>query len=297
MPPSKLNVAIFVAFVANLVVGAVSQLGLFGRTNAAISREFQSLATPDGWAFAIWGVIFPLQLAYSVAQLAVPSLREAEEVHVAGPWFVATCLLQASWQLAFCLGKVNTQLALIAMVLVTLVKMTASLRRVAVGRPPSWGRAILFHVPFGVHCGWITAATAVSAGVTVVAAAPSAHALLLAVAAGSLTAVFVPALDKALRADVSFVDTSYSISVAWALAGVASQLAHPLDGAPKADPIKGWCPSFVTSGLCYVAAALSAVVIIATCARALFACLRRPQSLFVEPMASSTMQDALMVKP
>ena len=222
----RLNLFIAAAFAVNFVVAMLSQFGIVGKTNAEVAREYQSLATPAGWAFAIWGVIFPLQLVYSAAQLAVPSLREADEVQVAGPWFVGTCLLQAAWELSFGFEQIYMQLVFIVLVLITLVQMIAALRALAIAKPPTWGRTILFHLPFGIHCGWLTAASAVSANLTVVFVVPSAHAALLAFAVASLTAVFVPAFIKAISARTT-VDATYALTVGWALAGVASQLSAP----------------------------------------------------------------------
>merc|ERR1712113_1331926 len=217
-----------------------------------------SLVTPVGWAFSIWGLIFTLETIYAIAQL-LPALRDADEVKRAGPWFVAACLFQACWSVAFGYEQIYTAQVLILGILQSVAHEKGQ---------PSWLHYLLFSLPLTIHFGWLTAASVVSINLTYVYTAPSAHAALLAIAIGSLVVLLMPALSNPITA-ASGSDAGYALTVAWALAGVATQLASPMPGAPTADPITSWCPPFVSDALATVTAFLSAGIVAVTATRML----------------------------
>ena len=65
---NKLNVANVLAYVVNTFVTFISMTGIFGLTNGEVSAKYQTIITPAGWAFSIWGIIFTGELAFVVAQ-------------------------------------------------------------------------------------------------------------------------------------------------------------------------------------------------------------------------------------
>lgn len=288
---SRLNVLILAAYVTNFGLTFLSQTGAYGKTNAEVSRLYQSLATPAGWAFSIWGLIFSLQTVYAVAQL-LPAYHDAEEVQRAGPWFIGTCLLQAAWSIAF--GKEQIVLAqvLICAILGTLWRVNVELHAIRTASAPKWPQYLLFHLPFAIHFGWLTAATTVGLNLTCVYMAPHGHAFLLSVAILSLVGVVLPACIDPLTGRTG-ADPPYALTIAWALSGIRSQLSHPLTGAPEADPITRWCPQLVTDALASVAAVLAAGIVSIVLTRIAMqhllgrACER--------PGASARMRDALVI--
>lgn len=263
----SLNLAVLLAFIVNTAFTFLSQIAL-PYNNGELSRKYQSLVTPSGWAFAIWGVIFTLEACYAAAQL-LPALRDAEEVKRAGPWFVVACLAQAGWSVAFGYELIYLSLGLILGILLSLAGANAALQTVTSDHASrSWLRYALFVLPLTIHFGWLTAASVVAANLTLVSVLPSAHTTLLAVAVGSLVLLLLPALSNRATAS-SGSDPAYALTVAWALAGVAVQLNSPMQDAPAADPIPSWCPSFVTDALAIVAAALAATIVCVTIVRPL----------------------------
>ena len=48
------------AYLVNLGITYGSLTGAFGATNEELSEKYQSLVTPAGYAFAIWGAIYSL---------------------------------------------------------------------------------------------------------------------------------------------------------------------------------------------------------------------------------------------
>lgn len=269
MPLHLLNVAILGAFVLNVSLTALSITGVYGHTNDELSRKYQSLVTPAGWAFAIWGIIFSSEAVYAVVQL-LPAFRGSAEVQQAGPWFIVACCFQAGWNVAFGSEALILSQVLMLLILASLWRMNVRLLDVATASPapPSWSRYLLCYLPFTVHFGWLTAASLVSTNLTLVAFAPHSHVALLTVAVISLTVLFLPGIVNPATAREGS-DPGYALTTAWALAGVAFQLRSPMAGAPAKDPIPSWCPPLVTEALSIVAAALSAATIAAVAARAL----------------------------
>ena len=56
-------------YVLNVVVTYLSMTGIFGPTNSDLSQKYQTLVTPAGWAFSIWGAIFILEGIFVVVQV------------------------------------------------------------------------------------------------------------------------------------------------------------------------------------------------------------------------------------
>jgi len=294
-----LNAVILASFITNTVLTFLSITGAYGHTNAELSAKYQSLATPAGWAFAVWSVIFTSETVYAVAQ-CLPALRDADEVKRAGPWFSAACLFQGAWSVAFGHELICLSQALILGILLSLWRANAALQAVtrASESPPSWGRYALLHLPLTIHFGWLTAASAVSINLTLVFAMPKAHVALLTTAIATLTAVLLPALSNPATTSSGGSDAGYALTVAWALAGVASQNRAPLDDAPLADPIKGWCPELVTDSLAAVAATLSAVIVASVLVRALSLLVYGRRKASSATAAVALLQpDVLTVKP
>ena len=50
-----------------------------------LQPRYQTIITPASWAFAIWGVIFPAELAFVVVQ-CLPSARDSELVTSGVAW-------------------------------------------------------------------------------------------------------------------------------------------------------------------------------------------------------------------
>ena len=76
------------AYLINLGITYGSLTGAFGKTNEELSEKYQTLITPAGYAFAIWGPIFIWEGAFAVVQL-LPRWRDAAVVQAMTPWWAA----------------------------------------------------------------------------------------------------------------------------------------------------------------------------------------------------------------
>ena len=86
------------AYLVNLGITYGSLTGAFGATNEELSEKYQTLVTPAGYAFAIWGAIFTWEGIFAVAQM-FPSLSTSPVVDTITPWWIfASCFqFQDPW--------------------------------------------------------------------------------------------------------------------------------------------------------------------------------------------------------
>ena len=182
---ATLNVLNLVAYIANvgLVNGVPSLLNL--PDNAEVSAKYQTLVTPAGWAFAIWGLIFLMQAIWSIVQIAVPAARSNPQVlEGVGKKYISVCFFQAAWTFAFGYEQMTLSMAFMLGILYYLYKIYKAQQGVADDQDDdvmdnnasssSNAAYWLFQFPFGLHLGWIVAASLVNANLVLVAYGASA---------------------------------------------------------------------------------------------------------------------------
>src|ERR671921_502086 len=152
---------------AATVVGALFQV-LAGAIVpiAAIAGDTPSLVRPSDYAFAIWGPIFLLCLAYAAYQ-ALPVNRANPLLRRVG-WFLAGAFfLNGLWEVLVPLRQPVLLQAILAGIFACLA--VAYLRLVRSEHSVfSWADRWLVALPLGLLFGWITAANAVSFNDTLV---------------------------------------------------------------------------------------------------------------------------------
>lgn len=155
-----------VAFIGNALVSYL--IGARGvgsaESNEYLSLKYQTLVTPSGFAFAIWGIIFLAQAAFTVAQL-LPNKRGTPIVQEGvNDFYIGACICQIIW--SFCFGHEYITLSFLAMVgiLVMLFKLFKSSEQIEV-QEESTLDYFLFRFPFTVHLGWIIVASLVNLNV------------------------------------------------------------------------------------------------------------------------------------
>merc|ERR1711871_895362 len=139
-PLSILNWANLIGYIVNCTLTYLSIDGIFGATNTLQSAKYQALVTPAGWAFSIWGPIFIWEGIFAVAQmLPCYGLRSSKVIDSISYWWVASCVFQIAWSIAF--GQDSIITALVFM---------------------------LLRGPFCLQLGWIIAASVVNISVVAV---------------------------------------------------------------------------------------------------------------------------------
>lgn len=208
-----------------LATNYASAAGYLGVTNAEISARHPTPATPAGYAFAIWGVVFVLETAGTLYMLHLGSYdadgHKARLVNAVAHAWPASWLAAAAWQLAFARGDDSPAAMWLAAALIaaSCAAMSAGLRNLYTtrarhgGSPAALDYALLF-LPTSINAAWLLVATSVQLLIT---AAPLASAgALEAGAAAAVVAVAAAGLLALLR----FRDFAFGLTIVWALVAI-----------------------------------------------------------------------------
>lgn len=97
----------FLVFFATLGFNYLGASGFFNDMGqAAVSSKYQTLLTPNGFAFSIWGVIYTLvfaTLVYLFIKRKGPAV--AKLIGLVSAPFVVSCLFNMAWIVAFSYEK------------------------------------------------------------------------------------------------------------------------------------------------------------------------------------------------
>lgn len=200
--------------VFQVVAGALVPIG-------AVAGGVPSLVIPAGYAFAIWGVIFALGLAYAVYQM-LPSRRADPLLRRVGWPLAGAFILDGIWEASVPLRQPVLLQAIIAGIFacaaVAFVRFVRSERGVLT-RADRW----LVAPTIGLLFGWITAANVVSfndalveLGVMGSGVGAALVGALLLIGGGLVTSAFV----RIGRAGIPQGYLSYAAAVLWGLAAV-----------------------------------------------------------------------------
>lgn len=210
------QIAVVLTVIATLVInGLANALPLNGLNTGQISDRFNVYFVPDGYVFAIWGVIYLGLIAFAIFQ-ALPSQRQNPRLRATGWWIALGGLANSIW--IFLWHYEQFPLTLFAM-LVLLATLLVTYVRLGIGRgvvSPAETWAV--RLPFSIYLGWITVATV--ANVTSLldylkwdrfGIAPEIWMGLVLVAV-----LVIAALMNFSRRDVA-----YALVILWALAGIS----------------------------------------------------------------------------
>jgi hypothetical protein len=224
-PPSLqlVNYANVVAFAVNLIVTFGSSQ--FLPDNAELSAKYQTLITPAGYAFAIWGVIFTAELIWTVIQI-LPSYRSDNLIiKGVGYNFVWACIAQAAWSILFGLENIILSLVSMVLILIPLVVAVTQMERIvtATSSRSHIKQYWLLQFPIQIHTAWIMAATLVNSNVVLVASnvSPAGQ-----VTAGSISLFIVLVVGLFYTMKELWVMPAV---LSWATFAMASELMHPRD--------------------------------------------------------------------
>ncbi|WP_432513643.1 tryptophan-rich sensory protein [Kineococcus sp. SYSU DK001] len=152
--------AVVVASAVLGIAGAAVGSGAFGGTpiasaaGGALAAD-ATLVAPAGPAFAVWSVVYTGLVGLAVWQ-ALPAQREDARQRATGWWTAASLLLNAVWIGTVQAGRVWLSVAVIAVLLVVLVRTFTLL---LAQRPASRVEALLVDGTVGLYLGWVSIAT------------------------------------------------------------------------------------------------------------------------------------------
>lgn len=262
-----LSILAFTGMVA--VNGLASALPLNGVNTGQLSDELPNLFVPAGITFSIWGLIYLLLAGYA-ASAARETFRSAAGGRRAwtgrdGALFILNAAANAAWILAWHWRLVGTSLVIMLVILGTLIALERDTQRklgpggvlepVSGSEPGSVRlRRFLLTVPLRVYLGWICVATI--ANVTALLVKTRWDGFGLDPRAWTV-AVILTGLAVALGFTIWKRQVAAPLVVVWAYAGIV--LKRLQTDPDYAAPV-------------WIAAALAALVILASMVRVRIAC-------------------------
>jgi cbb3-type cytochrome oxidase subunit 3 len=128
-----------------------------GKTVGEVSRRYDTLFAPAGYAFAIWGLIYLLLIVFvSYQWFAWLKQREDRELQQAGLWLAVANLANGLWIAAWLTESIGISVLLMFALLGSLLVLTARLRLELWDAPL---RIIVFvWWPLVIYLGWIVVA-------------------------------------------------------------------------------------------------------------------------------------------
>lgn len=156
---ASLNLVIF--FMTLIVNGLGSNGFANGKSQAELSKKYQTNITPNNFAFSIWGVIYVLlfiTLVYLFWQRNEPAA--AEIIRSISNLFIGASLLNMGWIVAFSYEKMGISTIFIFGMMLALMSIIGRLQSVN----PSFARTIA-GLSFTLYASWVLIATFINIAV------------------------------------------------------------------------------------------------------------------------------------
>ena len=208
-----MRILVLLAAIAMPVVAWFDNSGAFGPDNGTMSDRYPTLLVAAGYAFAIWGLIFLLDLAYAAWQLT-GTRRTDDTVARLAPWAAAGFALTAAWMPLFSMARFWPCLLVIFGATFCLVRCAMILSR---DRTPQEGQWMWAWLPLSLHAGWLSLATFLNLAQVIVAyeLASTTHQLPWSLALFALAALMLLVVNLRMRGNIDYV-----IAALWALVAV-----------------------------------------------------------------------------
>lgn len=209
-----------VGYIINIFVTFGAQ-SIFNLENiGTISEKYQSIVSPAGFVFTIWGAIFLSQGLFTFAQ-AAPDSSSIDLIQKGVKyWYFIACLAQSGWVFAFGYEQIILSTVFMGVLLTSLVRIV-----VVQSSLPNAEYFWLFEFPFSLHCGWIFAAFAVNVNLAIVFSGYDSNVQkICAISTLAYVVVVAGCFLFLLRRP------NYTIAtvLAWACLGISTELRAPI---------------------------------------------------------------------
>ena len=205
------------------VIAWLANTGVFGPTNGAISDRYPTLIVAAGYAFAIWGPIFLLDVMSGTWQLL--DRAPDERLRRIRPWTAMGFLLTSAWMIVFSLQWFWLALAIIWASLACMLFAAWQVSHTAHHSRSRWWQWL----PLSLHAGWVSLAVLLNVAQVVVAFRlfSTVNMLPWTLVLFALAAILLLTMTVRLRGN-----PWYALAAVWGLVGVfAKQQASTLPGA------------------------------------------------------------------
>jgi benzodiazapine receptor len=138
------------------------QTPLYGVDTAQISEENETLLTPAGFTFAIWGVIYVGLISFSLYALIMRQ-GKSEVLRNAATGFVVAAIANIAWLHFWHSREFGAALVLMLALLTSLIQVHDALK---IGiHKHGIVRSIFFNAPISVYLGWICVASIINVAI------------------------------------------------------------------------------------------------------------------------------------
>ena len=149
-----------VVIVATIAFNSVASTGgINGNTVGGMSDKYDTLFTPSGYAFSIWGIIYIGLIAFGIFQLrrAFAKGKENDFILQVGPWMTVANIANILWLYAWLYEYIGLSLVLMLIILGSLMVMVVRLNMERWDAP--FPIIVFVWWPIGIYGGWIAVAT------------------------------------------------------------------------------------------------------------------------------------------
>ena len=203
--------AIGVNALSNFFPPAGKNIGQISNTTFA-----NVLITPEGYAFAIWGLIYLGLIAFSIYQ-ALPQQRQVAVLPQVSCWLIGACELQMLWVYVFLVSQFWLSVVLMFGILLCLANAYVFSRRVKPSQAGRW----LVQAPMGVYFGWITVASVVNVASALIVSLSAAWSAPSAAAVAWTVVMMTVSASLAAVVALRYKDVSFPAVAVWALCAIA----------------------------------------------------------------------------
>lgn len=250
-----LSILNFVALVIHVTLSYFTQFKLINQQDVGqVSDTYDSLFTPAGITFAIWGVIYTALLFFCIYHIRIAFKQEEtyhanENVLRMGPWFILNNIGAACWLIVWTKGLIAASAGLIIFQLLALIIIHL---RLNIHDPHSKTESKIFtQFPLSIYFGWLTIATIANISVYLLASGWKGFGLDYSPIEWTRImigiAVFLTALVIFSRRNVFF-----GLVIVWALYGIILK-RESLNAAANADIIKtAWVGMGIVAACCTI---------------------------------------------
>lgn len=223
-----MRILVLLMSLAMPLVSWFSQQQAFGPTNGAISDRYPTLVVAAGYAFAIWGLIFLLDVLFGFWQLSRKRRTDGAVADIRLPAALGFALT-ALWMPVF-----SQQVFWLALLIIWTSLGCLALCALRLSREPrpEPGQQWFALLPLSLHAGWLSLAAILNTAQVIVAyrLLPTDRMLGWSVVLFAIAAILLLVLNQRMRGNLA-----YAVAALWALAAVyVKQSAANLPGADTA---------------------------------------------------------------
>jgi len=218
-----------IGFIINTIVtfGASAAFGF--PDNAELSNKYQTIVTPSGGTFAIWGIIFLSQGIFAIVQMLQDFRSNLLVQKGVSIWYFSACMFQSWWTFAFGYERIGLSTLMMGGILISLIPIVWKQSKIE-PEPSAKNTPLkefwLLKFPFSIHCGWIAAASAINLNIWILKMGATSRTQEAWAYATIVYAVFCALMALVYLSPPDFTIPSVLV---WASIGIVRELNSPSD--------------------------------------------------------------------